>query len=88
MAVTDPNDAQLVLVSAMDDEAPHLWIAATPRGDALKAVLRIAESGSSARLLPQRLSLTELAGLNLRLRDVRDLGVAPARRQTIVEVAT
>ena len=88
MAVTDPNEAQLVLVSAIDAEGPHLWIAATPRGDALKAVLRIAEPGSSARLLPQRLSVTELAGLNLRLRDVRDLGVAPTMPETVEEVAT
>lgn len=86
MALTDPNDAQLVLVSATDAapgaEAPHLWIAATPRDDALKAVLKIVEPGSSARLLPQRLSLAELAGLNLRLRDVRDLGVAPETVET------
>lgn len=88
MAVTDPNDAQLVLVSAMEAEAPHLWIAATPRDDALKAVLRIAEPGSSARLLPQRLSLVELAGLNLRLRDIRDLGIAPAISETVEELAT
>ena len=82
MAVTDPNDAQLVLVSATDAGAPHLWIAATPRDDALKAVLRIVEPGSSARLLPQRLSLADLSGLNLRRRDIRDLGVAPAVDET------
>ena len=87
MAVTDPNDAQLVLVFPMDAGAPHLWIVATSRGDALKAALRIAEPGSSARLLPQRLTLKELAGLNLRLRDVRDLGVAPAMPETVQEVA-
>jgi hypothetical protein len=88
MAVADPNDAQLVLVSAIDADGPHLWIAATPRGVALKAALRIVEPGSSARLLPQRLSLTELAELNLRLRDVRDLGVAPPMPETAEDVAT
>jgi hypothetical protein len=88
MAVTDPNEAQLVLVSAIGAEAPHLWIAATARGDALKAVLRTAEPGSFARLLPRHPSPAELARLNLRLRDVRDLGVAPATDEIIEEVAT
>lgn len=83
MAVTDPNDAQLVLVSTDAElQAPHLWIAATPRDAALKAVLRIVQPGCSARLLPQRLSLAELAQLNLRRRDVRDLGVAPELLET------
>jgi hypothetical protein len=80
MAVVDPNEVQLVLVSPENavegDSDPHLWIAATSRDDALRKVLRFAPAGSFAQLSRERLTTERLTHLNVRPRDIRDLGAA------------
>lgn len=76
MAVTNPDDVQLLLVSFPDSGDAHLWLVAAARNNALKTALRSAPIGSEALLIEERLPLERLAEMNLRVGDVRDLGVA------------
>jgi hypothetical protein len=81
MSSLDPENLQVVTVSYDDQhDSPHLWIAATARDEALKAVLRLAPLGSSAEFSTLKLRAEQLEGLQIRPRDVRDLGpiVSPA----------
>jgi hypothetical protein len=75
MSSLDPENLQIVTVSYDDQhDSPHLWIAATARSEALKAVLRLAPLGSSAEFSSLKLPPEQLRGLQIRPRDVRDLG--------------
>jgi hypothetical protein len=75
MSSLDPENLQIVTVSYDDQrDSPHLWIAATARDEALKAVLRLAPLGSSAEFSSLKLPPEQLKGLQIRPRDVRDLG--------------
>jgi hypothetical protein len=76
MALVDPTNVQLLLVSLPNDGDTRRSVVATGRNDALKTALRSAPIGSMAQLIEERLPLERLAAMNLRLGDARDAGVA------------
>jgi hypothetical protein len=75
MAVADPAKVQLLFVTFPDSVDMRRWVVVAGRNDALKTALRCAPIGSVAQLAEERLSLDRLVEMNLRLGDVRDLGV-------------
>jgi hypothetical protein len=75
MSSLESENLQIVAVSHDEQgDTPHLWVAATARDEALKAVLRLAPLGSSAEFSPLKLPPEQLRDLQIRPRDVRDLG--------------
>ena len=69
-------EAHLVRVTT-DDRYRRVWVAATPRADAVTAVLNAVPEGWSACLFPNKLRAVEIEALDLKPDEVRELG--PAR---------
>jgi len=73
-------EAHLVRVTT-DDRDRRIWVAATPRAEAVTAVLNAIPEGWSACLFPSRLRAVEIETLNLKPGEVRELrSTRPAPR--------
>jgi hypothetical protein len=72
MADTPALKGHLVRVTT-DDREHQLWVAATPREDAITQVLNAVPEGWTAALLSNRLKPAELEVLNLKPGEVREL---------------
>jgi hypothetical protein len=66
------QNVHLVRVTT-DDRKHQLWVAATPRKEAVNQVLNAIPEGWTAALLSNRLKPEEVAVLNLRPGEVREL---------------
>jgi hypothetical protein len=63
--------AHLVRVTT-DDRDRRIWIAATPRSEAVTAVLNAVPEGWAASLFSNKLRAVEIAALNLKPGEVRE----------------
>lgn len=72
--MANPPAAEAHLVEVTTDDREHqLWVAATPREDAVTQVLNAVPEGWTAALLSNRLKAAEVAILNLKPGEVREL---------------
>jgi hypothetical protein len=68
------TEMQVHLVRVTTDDREHqLWVVAAPREEALDKVLNAIPEGWTAALLSNRLKPFEVAALNLKPGDVREL---------------
>lgn len=66
------------LVLAMKGTQTEIWVAATPRSDAVSAVqAMLAEGWKAVRIIPDALTPERIAALQLRPNSVRKLTTAP-----------
>jgi hypothetical protein len=72
MANLTAVEAHLVRVTT-DDRDRRIWIAATPRAEAVTAVLNVIPEGWCASLFSNKLRAVEVEALNLKPGDVREL---------------
>jgi len=72
MAKTHEAGVHLVRITT-DDRAHRLWVAATPRNQAVTEVLNLVPEGWTAALLPNKLTPQEVEVLNLKLGEVREI---------------
>ena len=66
------TDIQLVRVTT-DDRERQLWVAATPRDEAVTQILNAVPEGWTAALLTNRLTRQEVELLNLQPGEVREI---------------
>ena len=71
MAIVDTG-VHLVRVTT-DDREHQLWVAACPQDDAVELVLKAVPEGWTAALLPTTVKPAEIAALNLKAGEVREL---------------
>ncbi|MGY8637048.1 hypothetical protein RAD15_31720 [Bradyrhizobium sp. 14AA] len=71
-AANDNSDVHLVRVTT-DDRKHQIWVAATPREEAVSQVLNAIPEGWTAALLSNRLGRQEAEALNLRRGEVREI---------------
>jgi hypothetical protein len=70
------NATSLHLVRVTTDDREHqLWVAATPREEAVTQVLHAIPEGWTAALLSNRLKPAEVEALNMKAGEVRELTV-------------
>jgi hypothetical protein len=69
-----PHPLEIYLVRVITDNREHqIWVAATPRDEAVTQVLKAVPGGWAASLLTNKLKPLEVEALNLRPGEVRKI---------------